>query len=325
MSSTSGEADERVRRARFDRRDRAGGGRPAVPNRCCGRARIHRFPPPEEYSNWTKDAITEVAHDFLTARPGIDRMAQVYVLASDEESLERILHQAIRNHLRSIARATEFGSVMRRVRSVLEDDGRFTLVGGGSSRWTLVVSGARDPYTGPMEFIIGVAWGVKGVRLVRWNSETRRGPYADRESIARICERVLQAFPTAMTVAQLSRAVAARLNVGEPPLVVELDDELAESSNASANDLIADGLVSDEASERDLGLPYGAGKDSRAVHRRERPRSCPSNGNRKVTGCRLDEADSKMIDEDSPDDASRGGRNKAPGHCRCLFPDDLVR
>jgi hypothetical protein len=50
-----------------------------------------------------------------------------------------------------------------------------------------------------------------------------------------------------MTLAQLTRAVAARLNVGEPPLLVELDDELAKPINSAYDDGPANELLTDEA------------------------------------------------------------------------------
>ena len=209
-------------------------------------ARFHHFPPPSGHSSWTTDAVTEVAHDFLTARPGTDRIRQLFLLSTDEVSFQALLHQAIRNHLRSIARRSDFGALMRRVRDVLQADARFTRAGDTSRLWTLVATESREPYTGQPEALVEAAWTVKNVRVVRWKSETRRGPYADRDSIARICERLLQAHPTAMSLPQLTRAVAARLNVGEPPLVVELDDELAKPLNGSYDDGPANQLLTNE-------------------------------------------------------------------------------
>lgn len=210
-------------------------------------ARLHRFPPPEGHSSWTDDAVREVAHDFLTARPGTDRIRQLFLLSTDESSLKALLHQAVRNHLRSLARRSDFGSMMQRVRHVLEADSRFERVGNTPRLWTLVSSGSRDPFTGQPEALVEAAWTVKQVRIVRWNSERRRGPYADSDSIARICERLLESYPTAMTVAQLTRAVASRLNLGEPPLLVELDDELAKPMNSAYDDGPSNQLLVAEA------------------------------------------------------------------------------
>src|ERR1700730_369640 len=102
-------------------------------------ARIRRFPPPDGYDRWTADAITETAHDFLVARDGVDRLAHLFRLAVDDDSFDRLLHASVRNCLRSRARATERGALIRRLRTVLEGDARFCTVGEstGVKRWTL--------------------------------------------------------------------------------------------------------------------------------------------------------------------------------------------
>jgi len=210
-------------------------------------ARIRRFPPPDGYERWEPDSVLEVAHDFLVDRDGKDRMRQLFLLATDDESLERLLHQAVRNHLRSKARATEFGALMRRVRDVLEHDERFESVPSPEPRWTLRTSGVREPFTGQIDTLIDAGRRMQGLRVRRWNSERRRGPYADRETLARLCEHLLVAAQTALTVRQLARIVAARFNVGSPPLMVELDERLAKSTYPSQEDSVGEGLVVEEA------------------------------------------------------------------------------
>lgn len=211
-------------------------------------ARIRRFPPPEGYESWEPDAVLEVAHDFLVDRPGVDRMRQLFLLATDDMSLQRLLHQAVRNHLRSRARATEFGALMRRIRSVLEHDERFAVTSGdGIPRWTLRATGARDPFTGQIESLIEASWRVHGLRLSRWNSETRRSPHAERDSLARLCEHVLRAAQTTLPVNHLARVVAARLNVGQPPMLVDLDERLAKPGDVAGQDSVGTVLVVDEA------------------------------------------------------------------------------
>jgi hypothetical protein len=164
-------------------------------------------------------------------------------MSSDDASLQRLLHQAVRNHLRSIGRRTDFGALVRRVRNVLEGDERFMLAGGTPRLWTLTTTRSRDPFTGQPETLVQAAWTVGDVKVVRWRSDTRRSPLADRDSISRICEGILETYPTAMTVAQLSRAIASRLNVAEPPLLVELDDALAKPIDDAFDDGPANRLL----------------------------------------------------------------------------------
>ena len=194
-----------------------------------GVARIRRFPPPEGHEQWNAEAVTETAHEFLAERDGVARMRQIHRLAFDDDSFERLLHQAIRNHLRSRARATEFGALMRRVRSVLEGDERFQRVGGGRGipRWTLSATGVQEQFTGQIEHLIHVGRAVAGIKEVRWRSDRRRGPIADRESLAMMFEAVLTSANTSLTVRELARVAAARFNLLDPPLLVDVDDALS--------------------------------------------------------------------------------------------------
>jgi hypothetical protein len=188
-------------------------------------ARVRRFPPPDGHDRWNDDAVMETAHDFLTERSGVARMRQIQLRAFDEESFEKLLHQAVRNHLRSRSRASDLGALIRRVRTVLEEDDRFVTVGtSGILRWTLQSTGVREQFTGQIETLIAASRSVEGVTMVRWRSERRRGPVADREALAQIFEAVLVAAGTSLSAIELAKVTAARFNLLDPPLLLELDE-----------------------------------------------------------------------------------------------------
>ena len=83
-------------------------------------ARFGRFPPPYRYASWESDSVAEVAHDFISGERSLERLAHLYVLATDERSLELLLQEAVRNFLRSQARRTERGRLIRRLQDVFE-------------------------------------------------------------------------------------------------------------------------------------------------------------------------------------------------------------
>lgn len=197
-------------------------------------ARLRRFPPPEGHTRWGTEAVAETAHDFLVERDGVARLRQLHLRAADDESFERLLHQAIRNHLRSRARATDMGALMTRVRSIMEEDERFELVRvrTGIPRWTLASTGVQEQFTGQIEHLIRAGRAVEGIKEVRWRSERRRGPVAQRESLGDLFEAILQAAGTSLTVRELARVAAARFNLLEPPLLYEFDDSFSPFSSA---------------------------------------------------------------------------------------------
>jgi hypothetical protein len=210
--------------------------------------RVRRLPAPPEFGHWTDDAFLEVAHDFIVERNGLGRLGQLYALASDQESFERVLHEAVYNHLSSQARRTERTALRRRLRDVLENDGRFVEVAGVGSRrlWTLAATNIREQYTGQVGRLVEAAWAVQDIKTIRWRSANRHGPVAERESLARLCEHILREAGTSMRLDTLVQVVARRFNLGEPPATVLLDDV---EVSGGRGDLQDTGVAVDETAE----------------------------------------------------------------------------
>ena len=99
--------------------------------------------------------------------------------------------------------------------------------GRGIPRWTLSATGVQEQFTGQIEHLIHVGRAVAGIKEVRWRSDRRRGPIADRESLAMMFEAVLTSANTSLTVRELARVAAARFNLLDPPLLVDVDDALS--------------------------------------------------------------------------------------------------
>src|SRR5260370_5596871 len=72
------------------------------------------FPPPDGHVRWDQDAAMDVAHDFLDGERGRKRITDLALRATDDASLERLLHAAVLNFHRDRSRHTDVGALIRR-------------------------------------------------------------------------------------------------------------------------------------------------------------------------------------------------------------------
>jgi hypothetical protein len=187
-------------------------------------ARIHRFPPPSGQESWTKDDIESVAHDFLTSENAERRLAQLFISAVDEEAFARLLGTAVLNHLRSEARRTMIGRLIRRLNDVLAGSSGFRRIERTGESWWTLAEGVDEPVTAPADALVAAAAEVREVKVPRWSETARRqAPHADRDSLERLARRVLEVAGGSLAVSELARAVAPRLGLGAVPLVTDID------------------------------------------------------------------------------------------------------
>ena len=190
-----------------------------------------RFPPPGGGS-WDSDGYTEAAHDFLTTREK-NPIHALFLLATDDESLSGLLYIAVLNHFRSLARQSERGKLLRRLRTVLDEDARFAIAGGPDGRprrWALAGLQDSDEYTGSPAALRRAAWEAPDIDVARWRSATRTY-IADRDSIAAFAEAVLGAASGPLGTDLLLDVAAHRFDLSEPPLLIDIDDTPAVSAN----------------------------------------------------------------------------------------------
>lgn len=195
-----------------------------------------RFPPPGGGS-WDSDKYIEAAHDFLTAR-ATSPITTLFALATDEESLKRLLATAVLNYFRSVARQSERAKLLRRLNTVLDEDPRFVLAGAEGlrpRRWARRGLENREEYTGSPEVLRRAAWEARGVELARWRSATRTY-ISDRESIAAFAHAVLTAASGPVSVDLLLDVAAHRFDLREPPVLIDIDDTPAAAAVAQQSD-----------------------------------------------------------------------------------------
>lgn len=179
------------------------------------------FPPPEGSASWDETAVTETAHDFLKDKRGAKRLLDIAVRSVDEPSFERLLEAAVLNFLRDMARRTDLGKLILRVKEILRDEDDFEAVPGSPVRWTLRGGPSAPSAAGPDDLASAIA----GVEVVvpKWTSERRDAPLADRPSFVRLITSVLTAAAGSLTAVDIAHALTARLDHRRTPHATTLD------------------------------------------------------------------------------------------------------
>ena len=244
------------------------------------------FPPPEGSANWDETAVAETAHDFVKDERGPKRLFDIAVRSVDDRSFERLLEAAVLNYLRDMARATDMGKLIVRVKEILRDEKNFETVPRSPERWTLADGPTRRSTASPGELAAATA----GVEVVvpRWTSERRHAPLADRASFIRLMISVLTTAAGSLTAVDLVHALTARLDHRRTAYATNLDireqvSEPARTSHNPATLIVAElhaidifNSLSDreriivttlEKNVRDLGLLIDSGKTQAALIR----------------------------------------------------------
>lgn len=185
-------------------------------------ARFGPFPPPEGRERWSPDEISELAHRFLADDNTPRRLATLAVTSADGGSLAAQLEEALKNFLRDEGRMTDRGHLLRRVRSILDDDPRFVAEGTGTARRWRLGEEADVGSSATMRELVRAAYVVDDVAAVAWTG--RRGPIAVREGLVRILEAVLAEAGGSVSEGDLADVIDTRFGVATNATVVSLED-----------------------------------------------------------------------------------------------------
>lgn len=176
----------------------------------------YRFPPPQGHASWTRDAVMEAAHNYLTDNQNYPRLTELAAKASDDAGLERLLGVVVRNYLRAAGRRTVIGKLVRRLRGLLPDEPEFIIVpestpGAGN---IALKDGPTAPFTGHPSVLRDAARAVADVTVVRWGPNARReGPVADSPSLIALSRGVLRAAQGSLPFRDLADIIALRLGI----------------------------------------------------------------------------------------------------------------
>lgn len=249
--------------------------------------RFRNFPPPQGHQSWTQEAITELAHDFLTDPATRGRFATLAAQAGDDRQLGYLLNTAVLYFLRDQARRTDRGHLIARLRDVLAEAPdrfvRFPEDRFGEELWARPSDVEAPRWAGSVDELVVAAWRVEGLGWQPWAQATRRGPLADRQSWQRLIEAVLTAAEGPVATRDLVEVAANRFGVRlrptempideadpEPPPLAEPPADAAEIAEQvrtvwpelSDRDRLV--LAHPEASVRELAEVLGVGKSAAA-------------------------------------------------------------
>jgi hypothetical protein len=197
----------------------------------------NHFPPPEGSTSWDETGVIETAHDFVKDKRGPKRLLDVAVRSVDDRSFERLLEAAVLNFLRDVARRTDLGKLVLRIKEILREEDDFQSVPGPPERWTLTGGPVAASAASPSD----VASATVDVKVVipKWSSERRDAPLADRPSFVRLMTAVLTAAAGSLTTVDIAHALAARLDHRRTPLTTPLDMRERLSEPAQTSDDLA--------------------------------------------------------------------------------------
>jgi hypothetical protein len=245
----------------------------------------HNFPPPGGTA-WDSTAVAEVAHDFLQGQRGTKRLLDIAIRSTDDASFEKLLDAAVLNFLRDLARSTDMGKLILRIKEILRDEDAFEAVLDSADRWTL----AGGPQAASAANPISLAAATRDVEVLvpKWTSTRRDAPLADRPSFVRLITSVLTAAAGSLEAVDLAHAITARLDHRRTAQTVSLDvleqvsepgwlkDDPVTRTQAQLHALDIFDSLSDreriivptlDSSVRDLGLMLGTGKTQAALIR----------------------------------------------------------
>lgn len=192
--------------------------------------RVSSFPPPDTFLTWSPDAVDTVIGDIFDKR-GSALVLGCLAKATDDQSLERLLLKAIRNHLIDEAKGTERGKLRRRLETLLGHDDRFVRVTG--PMWVLATQPAGVTWQGDLAELNEAAAAVRGVVLGKLptSGPTPRGSV---EALVTVAHAVLDAAQGAVRDEDLARVIEARFDLQATPVFVELvaDERFAPAAPA---------------------------------------------------------------------------------------------
>jgi len=182
-------------------------------------ARARNYPPPQGERTWTRDAVREVAHQFLTGTRATERLVQLALTAVDDRSFARLLETAVLNWLRDDARRTVIGRQIRRLKDVCAAEQDMVV----SDHGVRLLDSPDRAYADREDVLVSAALAVS-VQRRRWRPDARRdGPEADRSDSAAIVRAVLTVARRRVAWPQLGRIFAKRFDLIAAPATLDLD------------------------------------------------------------------------------------------------------
>jgi DNA-directed RNA polymerase specialized sigma24 family protein len=189
------------------------------------RTQLRRLPDPG-VRTLTDDDVDDAVQDFCVER-WEGTIATILAEATSDESMKKLLHTIVRHWRIDKIRATDRGSVRRRLNDHLSESTEFEQVPAdqpGAGQWRLVGS-AGEPWGGRLEDLVAAAQIVR-VAAVRWTDLSRRPPIASAGDLKAVLRAVLEAADgQSLEIQQLVDVIMRRFPAALDPQSHSLDME----------------------------------------------------------------------------------------------------
>lgn len=180
---------------------------------------------PQEGQHWDAGAVHTAAADTLVAG-GSRLLTSLLIRATDDDSLGRLMVAAATNHLRDRDRREHRGPLIRALSNAVADDANdLRAIETPAGRcWTLPTV-SQDMWAGDRTELVAAAFSVVDISLLRWRSDRRRSPIAERASLVAVMTRVIEAAGGPVPYTTMAEVIEHRFSLASPPLLIDLDDE----------------------------------------------------------------------------------------------------
>jgi hypothetical protein len=195
---------------------------------------------------WDDDAVAEVVQGWLEASLLRGGLLRAFDRSAAPSELARYLDAALRNWLRSRARAQHRPRLLQRAREILRENAEFEEFRSArawlDSWWGLAQWNDPRPFEGTGDELVGATYAVP-LELLRFSpADGRADPVISNPDLARLLQHVLSAASALLTLRQFDRILRARF---AHAFVQQVDPEHA-AEPASPTPTALDDLTAEE-------------------------------------------------------------------------------
>jgi hypothetical protein len=176
------------------------------------------IPAPDERGVWDDEAVGRIVSEFMADRRTPRRLTDLATVCMTDTAVRARLQEIVRNFFADLGRRTPIGKLVVRINDVLNHRDDFARIKG---RWTLFDGPAEAGVADDDRFDRAIA--SRSITVPNWGHQARRAaPVADAETIAALCQSLLEAAEGSLTPRVLAAAIGRRLGVGQAPISLDV-------------------------------------------------------------------------------------------------------
>ncbi len=235
-------------------------------------ARTGPFPPPQDYSRWSDEAVDELLVEMIAKKGGVSFLLDALAKVDNQGSAERYLLAAVQNFQKDQAKATAHGKLRERLKTVLGNDPHFTAVTRPDQGWRLV-DGPDLWWQGDIAVLHRAALQVRGVFISSWNTAGPT-PRPTRDALTAVAAAVLTQAGGTVRAEDLARVLLERFRHEIAPetaaglFLADVDEQTARADQEPEHALVgisAEQLWARLTGEQRAIVPYLTAPDDAAA------------------------------------------------------------